>query len=168
MRIKSQVLEEEWIKIIKAEDRIPKYYEVIIQMQDMSHEISGMRAMRRETGGGKRATTDRIKRIIAMNQNTGVTGDPGMTGSIGLKMTMTELIPVVGKNEDLQIKKRKQEVLGIMRMKAEVLKTMTRSQGNMNLKRLQEGRTIHHIRAEAQDNQSNEVQNKKVDLQIPI
>ena len=87
---------------------------------------------------------------------------------LGLKMTMTELIPVVGKNEDLQIKKRKQEVLGIMRMKAEVLKTMTRSQGNMNLKRLQEGRTIHHIRAEAQDNQSNEVQNKKVDLQIPI
>ena len=57
--------------------------EVIIPMQGMIHGIRDMRAMRRGMEGGRKATTDRRRRITDMSQTTGVTEDPGMTENTG-------------------------------------------------------------------------------------
>jgi hypothetical protein len=137
----------------------------------MSQESIGMRVMRKEMENERRMTTDKKRRIINMNQSIEVIEDLGMIESIGkslqinlsywifwkdsifyiqggLKMT-NELTQVVGKNEEVQIKKKKQEVPAIMKMKVEAQKAMIKILGNTNLKK-------------AQDNQNNEVQSKTV------
>ena len=83
-------------------------------------------------------------------------------------MMMKEVTQVEGKNEEVQIKKRKQEVPAIMKMRAEAPKAMIKNQGNMNQKMapgVQEDQIMSHI-LEAQDNQTNEVQSKTADHQI--
>ena len=83
-------------------------------------------------------------------------------------MMMKEVTQVEGKNEEVQIKKRKQEVPAIMKMRVEAPKAMIKNQGNMNQKMapgVQEDQIMSPI-LEAQDNQTNEVQSKTVDHQI--
>ena len=81
---------------------------------------------------------------------------------------MIELIRVGGKNVEVHLKKRKQEVLAIMRMIAEAQKAMTRNQEGMNLTGAQEGQIMDPTQAGAPDNQNNEASNKKPDQQIQI
>ena len=64
-------------------------------------------------------------------------------------MTRKEWTRADGKNVEVHIKKRKQEVHAIMRMKAEALKAMTRNREGMILTGAQEVQIMVHIQAEA-------------------